>query len=86
MARPLQQLGIAGLEDLFVKSEGGLQVLRDLEYELRHRQVPRARSLLVKVRAAIKSAANNGDWRCCCATPAGVPRVRWGVICLKSSM
>ena len=55
MARPLQQLGIAGLEDLFVKSEGGLQVLRDLEYELRHRQVPRARSLLVKVRAAIKA-------------------------------
>ena len=56
MARPLQQLGIAGLEDLFVKSEGRLQVLRDLEYELRHRQVPRARSLLVKVRATIKSA------------------------------
>lgn len=56
MARPLQQLGIGGLEDLFVKSEGELQVLRDLEYELRHRQVPRARSLLVKVRATIKSA------------------------------
>ena len=55
MARPFQQLGIAGLEDLFVKSEGELQVLRDLEYELRHRQVPRARSLMVKVRAAIKA-------------------------------
>ena len=54
MARPFQQLGIVGLEDLFVKSEGELQVLRDLEYELRHRQVPRARSLMVKVRAAIK--------------------------------
>lgn len=57
MARPFQQLGIAGLEDLFVKSEGGLQVLRGLEYELRHRQVPRARSLLVKVRAAIKAVS-----------------------------
>lgn len=55
MARPLQQLGIVGLEDLFAKSEVELQVLRDLEYELRHRQVPRARSLLVKVRAAIKA-------------------------------
>lgn len=54
MARPFQQLGIAELEDLFVKSESELQVLRDLEYELRHRQVPRARSLMVKVRAAIK--------------------------------
>lgn len=55
MARPLQQLGIVGLEDMFVKSEGEFQVLRDLEYELRHRQVPRARSLLVKIRAAIKA-------------------------------
>lgn len=55
MARPLQQLGIVGLEDLFVKSEGELQILRDLEYELRHRQVPRARSLLVKIRATIKA-------------------------------
>lgn len=55
MARRFQQLEIVGLEDLFVKSEGELQVLRDLEYELRHRQVSRARSLLVKVRAAIKA-------------------------------
>ena len=55
MARPFQQLGIAELEGLFVKSESELQVLRDLEYELRHRQVPRARSLMVKVRAAIKA-------------------------------
>lgn len=60
MARPLQQLGIVGLEDLFVKSEGELQMLRDLEYELRHRQVPRARSLLVKVRAAIKTVPETG--------------------------
>lgn len=60
MARPLQQLGIVGLEDLFVKSEGELRALRDLEYELRHRQVPRARGLLVKVRAAIKAVPTTG--------------------------
>lgn len=55
MARLLQQLGIVELEDLFVKSKGELQALRDLEYELRHRQVRRAGSLLVKVRSAMKA-------------------------------
>ena len=68
MARPFQQLGIVGLEDLFVKSEGELQVLRDLEYELRHRQVPRARSLMRRAQGVVARQ----DRGCCYAEEFGL--------------
>lgn len=55
MSRPLMQLGIIELEALFAKSRRDLQVLRNLEAELEHRQVPRARSLLASVRTAMKA-------------------------------
>jgi len=55
MSRPLMQLGIMELEALFAKSRRDTQVLRNLETELEHRQVPRARSLLDSVRAAMKA-------------------------------
>lgn len=54
MARPFIQHRIDALEDLFAKSKNDLKVLRQLEHELKHRQVPRAVTLLVKVRAALK--------------------------------
>ena len=57
MARPLMQLGIMDLESLFAKSRRDMQVLSDMELELRHRQVPRARRLLHQVRIAMKAAA-----------------------------
>lgn len=55
MSRPLMQLGIMELEALFAKSRRDMQVLRNLEAELEHRQVPRARSLLASVRTAMKA-------------------------------
>lgn len=55
MSRPLMQLGIMDLEALFAKSRRDMQVLRNLEAELEHRQVPRARSLLASVRSAMKA-------------------------------
>jgi hypothetical protein len=55
MSRPLIQLGIMELEALFAKSRRDTQVLRNLEAELEHRQVPRARSLLASVRTAMKA-------------------------------
>lgn len=54
MSRPLMQLGIIELESLFTKSGKDMQVLRNLESELQHRQVPRARSLLTSVQKAMK--------------------------------
>lgn len=56
MPRPLMQLGIMELESLFAKSRRDMQALRNLEAELQHRQVPRARSLLEKVLTAIEAA------------------------------
>lgn len=55
MSRPMMQLGIMELEALFAKSRRDMQVLRNLEAELEHRQVPRARSLLALVRTAMKA-------------------------------
>lgn len=55
MSRPLMQLGIMEMESLFAKSRRDMQVLRNLEAELQHRQVPRARNLLERVRAAVKA-------------------------------
>jgi hypothetical protein len=58
MPRPLMQHGVGQLEDMFGSCRGNLQVLRQLENELQHRQVPRALALLVKVQAAM---AASGD-------------------------
>lgn len=55
MSRPLMQLGIMELETLFAKSKRDMHVLRSLEAELEHRQVPRARSLMASVRTAMKA-------------------------------
>lgn len=58
MPRPLMQHGVGQLEDMFGSCRGSLQVLRQLENELQHRQVPRALALLEKVQAAM---AASGD-------------------------
>lgn len=56
MPRPLMQHGVGQLEDMFGSCRGNLQVLRQLENELQHRQVPRALALLEKVQAAIATS------------------------------
>lgn len=56
MARPLMQKGIAELEAMFGAAQGDARVLKQLEAELRHRQVPRALTLLDKVQRALPAA------------------------------
>lgn len=56
MARPLMQKGIAELEAMFGAAQGDARVLKQLEAELRHRQVPRALTLLEKVQRALPAA------------------------------
>lgn len=56
MRRPLMQLGIGQLEELFVKSKSSRSVLQQLEHELSYRQVPRAIALLAEVQAAVSGA------------------------------
>lgn len=58
MPRPLIQLGVGQLEDMFGSSRGSLKVLRQLENELQYRQVPRALALLEKVRAAMAASSD----------------------------
>ncbi len=53
MPRPLLQLGIGQLEGLFSTSKTDPKLLKELEYELQHRQVPRAVALLAEVQAAM---------------------------------
>jgi hypothetical protein len=53
MNRPLMQHGVAQLEQLFASSKSDTKVLKQLENELRYRQVPRAVSLLSEVQAAL---------------------------------
>jgi DnaJ-domain-containing protein 1 len=50
------QQGIAQLEQLFSSSKGDDKVLKQLEQELRYRQVPRAVALLAEVQAALYAA------------------------------
>jgi hypothetical protein len=47
------QLGVGDLEALFTKSKSDIKVLKKLEHELQHRQVPRAVALLAEVQAAM---------------------------------
>lgn len=54
MARPLMQHGVGQLEELFAKSKADQRVLKQLEHELQHRQVPRAVALLAEVQATIQ--------------------------------
>lgn len=56
MSRPLMQLGVGDLETLFAKSRADVKVLKQLEHELQHRQVPRAVALLAEVQAAMSRA------------------------------
>ncbi len=53
MPRPLMQNGIAQLEAMFASASNDPKVLRQLEGELKHRQVPRAVNLLTQVQAAL---------------------------------
>lgn len=50
--RPLMQLGIGDLEDIFEKQSKNLATLGRLRHELSHRQVPRAIALLERVQKA----------------------------------
>lgn len=58
MKRTLMQLGIAALEDMFATSKTDAKVLRQLENELKYRQVPRAVALLEQVQVAMKRLAS----------------------------
>lgn len=53
MNRPLMQHGVGQLEQLFAASKADSKVLRQLENELRFRQVPRAVALLAEVQGAL---------------------------------
>lgn len=61
MSRPLMQQGVAQLEELFKRSRSDVNVLKQLEYELQHRKVPKATTLLVEVQAAISGAVPAGS-------------------------
>jgi hypothetical protein len=57
MTRPLMQMGIGQLEELFAKSKADQKVLKQLEHELQYRQVPRAVALLPEVQAVMYGEA-----------------------------
>lgn len=56
MSRPLMQHGVGQLEEMFAKGSADPTVLKQLESELRYRQVPRAVALLAEVQAAMYGA------------------------------
>jgi hypothetical protein len=53
VTRPLMQHGVGQLEQLFATSKADAKVLKQLENELRYRQVPRAVALLAEVQSAL---------------------------------
>lgn len=59
MSRPLMQYGVAHLEEMFAKAESDLKVLKQLESELKCRQVPRAVALLTHVQKVIRIATGS---------------------------
>ena len=59
MKRTLMQLGIGALEEMFETSKTDAKVLRQLENELLHRQVPRALALLERVQLAMMRVASS---------------------------
>jgi hypothetical protein len=60
MPRPLKQLGVGQLEELFARSKTDLNVLKHLADELQFRQVPRAVALLTEVKAEMLRASPAG--------------------------
>lgn len=66
MTRPLMQYGVGQLEEMFIKGKADPKVLKQLESELQHRQVPRAVALLADVQAAMHGGASAPQ-------PVGVP-------------
>ena len=58
MPRPLMQHGVGQLEEMFRSDRGNPQLLRQLENELQHRQVPRAIALQAEVQAARAPSGN----------------------------
>jgi hypothetical protein len=50
------QYGVGQLEEMFAKGKADPKVLKQLEHELKYRQVPRAVALLAEVLAAIHGA------------------------------
>lgn len=61
MPRPLMQHGVGQLEEMFAGSKSDIKVLKQLANELKHRQVPRAVTLLRKVQAALNAAAPTSE-------------------------
>lgn len=57
MTRPLKQHDVGQLEELFAKGKAEPKVLKQLENELRYRQVCRALALLAEVKAATSGGA-----------------------------
>lgn len=57
MTRPLMRQGIAQLEALYSASATDLKSLKQLQHELKFRQVPRAVSLLEKVEKAFAGSS-----------------------------
>jgi len=56
MPRPLMQHGVGKLEEIFANGKADAMLLKQLEHELQHRQVPRAVALLSEVQAAMTGA------------------------------
>ena len=57
MPRPLMQLGVDQLKEMFTKGKAEPKVLKQLENELQYRQIPRAVALLAEVQAAMYGGA-----------------------------
>lgn len=73
MARPLMQHGIAQLETMFASLGTDPKVLKQLEGELKHRQVPRAVNLLAEVQAALRVGSKTDAGGENSLTPRAVP-------------
>ncbi len=58
MSRPLMQYGVGQLLEIFAKSKTDQKLLKQLEDELKYRQVPRAVALLTEVQAAMYTAVS----------------------------
>ena len=55
MARPLMQHGVGQLEQMYKDAASDRKVLLQLQDELKHRQVPRAVTLLAQVQRSIRA-------------------------------
>jgi hypothetical protein len=71
MPRPLMQHGVGQLEEMFGQGKSDPKLLKQLENELRYRQVPRAVALLTEVQAAMNGAKSVGT-----LPPVAVPSPR----------